>query len=192
MKKYLSILCTIALLSTLCGCSNDSDIISSSESSNVSESTSETTVDEDIAEESSEFTTEPTAVKTTEAPTETSAIKTTIEAVSETPTEQSEILNSSDYVAKIGEVIEITDIITMQADSIGAIDGTSFVYNGNKFEVYRFDEGHSILSSATDGTVTITIAGWGEYSTNSSVNGCFIMIYNTIDDTVIQTFLNIN
>lgn len=192
MKKYLSILCTFVLLSTLCGCSNDSDISSSSESSNVSESASEITVDEDTSEESSEFTTEPTTAKTTETPTEPPDIETTTGETTEVPPEpQTLITSTADIVSAIGQQIEVTDIIPMAAEIIGAVEGTSFKYNGNKFEIYRYNENDPKLTEASSGTITYTIEGFGDFSSNATVNGNCVMIYDTVDDTVIQTFLNI-
>lgn len=192
MKKYLSILCTMVLLSTICGCSSDADTSSSSESSNVSETTSKISVDEDTTEENSEFTTEPTTAKATEASTETSAIETTTEATTEaSPETQTSITSTSDFVSAIGQQIEITDIIPMAAEMIGAVEGTSFKYNGNKFEIYYYNENDPKLTEASYGTITYTIEGFGDFSLNATVNGNYIMAYDTVDDTVIQTFLNV-
>lgn len=182
MKRIIALLSALSLTFGMFSCGEKSDS-SAPESSSVAETTEKKTT-----EEKTEPSTEPSTKPTTEATSEP-ITEVTTETTTEAPTE-AKILSSSDYVTKIGESIDITDITTMAASSIGALNGTSFMYNGNKFEIYRFDEEHSTLASAADGTVTINIAGWGEYSTNSSVNGEYMMIYSTVDETVIQAFNN--
>lgn len=102
------------------------------------------------------------------------------------------VSSSEDYVKSIGEKIKITDKTTMAADMIGAEDGTSFRYNGNKFEVYRFKSGDPKLDDAESGTLVYTLEGFGDFTSNSSVNGEYIMIYDTPEDKVIETFKSIS
>lgn len=187
MKKYISIICILATMTcfSACGDSTSSSDITSSESSTVEieeitteEKTESTT--EKLTEESSKETTE----KVTEPTTENT---TNFESEPPTPTA---IESTSDFVNAIGEKIDITDIIVMAADMIGAEEGTSFQFNGNKFEIYRFVDGDAKLSEASSGTLTLQLEGFGDYTMNSVVNGNYIMIYNVSDDNVIQAFIN--
>lgn len=188
MKKYLSIMCAVALFSALFGCSNKSDTNSSTESTIASENS----FDETTTEESSESTAKTTTAKTTEATAKTSTIETITEEKTEVPDEpQASIVSTAEFVSAIGQQIEITDIVPMAAEMIGAVEGTSFKYNGNKFEIYRYNENDEKLTEALSGTLTYTIEGFGDFSSNASVNENYVMIYNTADDTVIQTFLNV-
>lgn len=189
MRKITTLLLLLAMFSSMAACGDKSES-SASDSSSVSEIVTEAETEEATTETVTDAPTEDPTESQTEAPTETPTESPTEEPTEETTEEATKagISTSFDCVTAISEQLDVTDISEMQASSIGAIDGTSFTYNGNKFEVYRFDEEHPTLSSAADGTVTLTVAGWGEYSTNSAVNGCFMMIYSTADDAVIQAF----
>ena len=98
------------------------------------------------------------------------------------------ISSSKEYVDKIGGVIAITDIEDMAASMIGAEEGTSFKYNGNKFEIYQYKSGDPALAQAETGKMTISIGGFGDFDTFSSVNGNFVMMYDEKDDAVINAF----
>lgn len=197
MKKYLSIVCAIAMLASLTGCgSSGSDSDSKTKSSNISETEEKTEKEEPT---SVQVTIEPTTEEVTEAPTEKPTEKIT-EPVTEPETElktepateaQVEVSlpqSTGDYVDYIGSQIDITDKSLMAAQMIGAEEGTSFKYNGNKFEIYRFKDGDPKLEEAASGSIMLTIEGFGEYESSASVNNNFIMIYNTPDDTVISAF----
>ena len=197
MKKYLSIVCAIAMLASLTGCgSSGSDSDSKATSSNISETEEKTEKEEPT---SVQVTIEPTTEEVTEAPTEKPTEKIT-EPVTEPETElktepateaQVEVSlpqSTGDYVDYIGSQIDITDKSLMAAQMIGAEEGTSFKYNGNKFEIYRFKDGDPKLEEAASGSIMLTIEGFGEYESSASVNNNFIMIYNTPDDTVISAF----
>lgn len=176
MKKLL---CTLAVLTcainlTACGSSSDS-------------STSSSTVT--------------TAFTTTTVPATTSVNSTTVKTIASTTTavttesttaeEKSTVPNSSsDYVKIIGKDLEITDITKMAAEMIGAEEGTSFMYKGNKFEIYRFKADDPKIEQARSGSLTYNIEGFGEFTSNSSVNNDYVMIYDTPDESVIQAFNN--
>ncbi|HRR77065.1 MAG TPA: DUF5067 domain-containing protein [Ruminococcus sp.] len=111
-------------------------------------------------------------------------------------TEENNVINNSgilpettdEYVDYIGKSFEIENISQMFAGMIGAEEGTSFKYNDIKFEIYRFKGYEQILKEAAKGSVILQIEGLGEYETLSSVNGCFMMIYDTPDDKIIEAF----
>lgn len=203
MKKYLSIICAIAMLASLTGCgSSGSDSESKSKSSKISASETEEKIEKETEKEEAtteQGTTEAATEKPTEAPTEKPTEKIT-EPVTEPETElktepateaQVEVSlpqSTGDYVDYIGSQIDITDKSLMAAQMIGAEEGTSFKYNGNKFEIYRFKDGDPKLEEAASGSIMLTIEGFGEYESSASVNNNFIMIYNTPDDTVISAF----
>ena len=100
--------------------------------------------------------------------------------------------STKEYVDYIGQQIEITDVITMAAEMIGAEEGTSFKYNGNKFEIYRFKSDDPKIEQAKSGSLTYTIEGFGEFTSKSSVNGNYVMIYDTPEDKVIEAFERIS
>lgn len=157
---------TMAIISV--GCSNNDK----------STSTAETTV----IEIETEIETIPITEKITEEITE---------IVTEKTTESSIITSSSEFVDKIAETLDITDKITMAAEMIGAEDGTSFMYGNNKFEIYKFSDDNPKIEEASTGTLTIQLDGFGNIQTNSSVNGNYVMIYDTPDDDVINAFLTL-
>ncbi len=99
------------------------------------------------------------------------------------------ITSSYEYVEAIGEAIAIDNVAVMFAEMIGAIDGTAFYYNGNKFEIYQFADNAAELDEAAAGQFTITLEGFGDYTLLSSVNGNYILIYNVEDSAVKQAFL---
>lgn len=182
MKKNISILCAIVLFMSLTSCGNNK----ASSENPVSQSSE--------AEETTSVTSEPieavtTAIETTAEITTEQTSEPTTDAVAEPITEIVSVKNTDEYVAAIGGRIEITDIIKMDASLIGAIGGTSFKYNGNKFEIYEFDENSDVLSEASGGNITLNMAGFGEVTAESLVNGNFVMIYSVSDDNVSQAFM---
>lgn len=155
MKKIATLLLLLVMLSSMVACGDKSENSvseSSVESSSVSDIKTEQEAEEVTIEAAAEQPTEEPTESPTEAPTEAPTVEGNTEETTEEVTEAG-ISSSFDYVTAISEQLDIADISEMQASSIGAIDGTSFTYNGNKFEVYRFDENHSTLSSAADDTV---------------------------------------
>lgn len=200
MKKYLSIVCAIAMLASLTGCgSSGSDSDSKAKSSNISASETEKKTEKEEPT-SVQVTIEPTTEEVTESPTEKPTEKITepvtepepeTEPATEAQVEVSLPQSTGDYVDYIGSQIDITDKSLMAAQMIGAEEGTSFKYNGNKFEIYRFKDGDPKLEEAASGSIMLTIEGFGEYESSASVNNNFIMIYNTPDDTVISAFNNL-
>ncbi|MBR6337362.1 MAG: hypothetical protein IKR76_06480 [Ruminococcus sp.] len=197
MKKQIcAILAATALLT---GCS-DSDSSSSSGKNNSSSAAETTTTtsapDSSSAEETTTTTTEETTTTTTETTTTKSEMTTTTTTTEATTTTSKEVTkdlpaDSADYVAKIGEKIGITDISIMAAGMVGAEDGTGFKYNGNKFEVYRYKEGDPKLTEGASGSVVIELEGFGKATSSCVVNGVYLMLYNTADDTVTKAFLSV-
>lgn len=189
MKKNILFLCAFALLAGFTSCkdsnSSSGDIISKN-----SETEEITTADSTVAATTTKTTESiTTTIEATSEVTTAEATEPTTAAVTEPVTEIVSVKNTAEYVAAIGERIEITDIIKMDASLIGAIDGTSFKYNGNKFEIYEFDENSDVLSEAHDGNITLNMAGFGEVTAESLVNGNFVMIYSVSDDNVSQAFM---
>lgn len=185
MKKYLSIICSIAMLALLTGCGSSDSSPSSPAVSSTTEGTTEATQEktEITTEKPTEKTTEKNTEKATEAPTESET-----EPPTEAQIEVSLPQNTGDYVDYIGSQIDITDIIPMAAEMIGAEEGTSFKYNGNKFEIYRFKDDDPKIELAKSGSITYTIEGLGDFTSQSAVNGNYMMIYDTPDDAVISAF----
>lgn len=193
MKKYLSIILAASIASSLTGCGNKE-----SSGSSASESAVETTAV--TGEASTEPSSEPKSETTTQAiTTDSTPIEevTAAEPETEIATEGEESPEAklpettAEYVEFIAEQLEITDILTMAASMIGAAEGTSFKYNGTKFELYRFNEGDPKLDEAASGSMTISIEGFGDYDSLASVNGNYVMLYKTADDVVISAFNSI-
>jgi predicted small lipoprotein YifL len=194
MKKYLSFMLAVSVAASLTGCGNKESSSSSAPDSAVETTsvTEEITTTEPVTESESETTTQ--VVTTDPAPVEE---VTSTEPVTENVTEEEKIPEAelpettAEYAERISEQLEITDIMPMAASMIGAEEGTSFKYNGNKFELYRFNEGDPKLDEAASGSMTLTIEGFGDYEASTSVNGNYIMIYKNPDDTVISAFSSI-
>ena len=206
MKKQLIALIAAAALLTSCGSTDSSSSSSAKDSSSAAETTTTTSApDSSSAEETTTTTTEETTTTTTEETTtttksettttksETTTTTTTTEAATTTTQKVTKDLpkDSADYVAKIGEKIEITDISIMAAGMVGAEDGTGFKYNGNKFEVYRYKEGDPMLTEGASGSVVLELEGFGKATSSCVVNGVYLMLYNTADDTVTKAFLSV-
>lgn len=137
-----------------------------------------------------EFSNSTTKTTNSVVTTETVTLDNTTEKSKEKPFDFTFPESTKEYVDYIGQQIEITDVITMAAEMIGAEEGTSFKYNGNKFEIYRFKAGDPKIDEAKNGSFTITVDGLGEFTTNTSVCGDYIMTYDTPDESVIQAFNN--
>lgn len=185
MKKNIIFILAAAALLTACG---------SSESSSKAETKSTTTLTETVSESVSEAEITTTAATTTEEITTTE--ETTTTTAEETTTEATEApavvpASTEEYVKAIGEKIEITDTLTMAADMIGAVEGTSFKVNGNKFEIYKYNEGDPKLEAAASGSMTYEIEGFGEFTSQTVVNGEYVMLFNTEDSAVTDAFLSI-
>lgn len=176
MKKTICIFAALTCIASFTACGDSS---SSSESATTTQATIHTeaqtaTPTEATSETTAEATTTPTTEGTTKAPEEPAAAP----------------QSSSDFVEIIGKDLEITNITKMAAEMIGAEEGTSFMYKGNKFEIYRFKADDPKIEQAKSGSLTYIIEGFGEFTSNSSVNGDYIMIYDTPDEDVIQAFNN--
>ncbi|MBQ7070635.1 MAG: hypothetical protein IJM87_05075 [Ruminococcus sp.] len=187
MKKTI-MFTAIAAAVMLASC-GDSDSSSAPESKATTTTTAAT---ESVTEtETTTTTTAETTAKTTtttEATTTTTAEETTTTA---TEAPAAAPASTEEYVKAIGEKIEITDTLTMAADMIGAVEGTSFKYNGNKFEIYKYNEGDPKLTEATGGSLTYEIEGFGEFTSQTVVNGEYVMLFNTEDSAVTDAFLSI-
>ena len=186
MKKNIIFILVAAALLTACG---------SSESSSKAETKPTTTLIETVSESVSEAETTTTAATTTEEITTTTE-ETTTTTAEETTTEATEApavvpASTEEYVKAIGEKIEITDTLTMAADMIGAVEGTSFKFNGNKFEIYKYNEGDPKLEAAAAGSMTYEIEGFGEFTSQTVVNGEYVMLFQNEDSTVTDAFLSI-
>lgn len=121
MKKYLSIICTIAMLASLTGCgSSDSDSESKSKSSKISASETEEKTEKETEKEEAtpeQGTTEAATEKPTEAPTEEQTEPTT-----EKPTKNSDALIDVD-VENTGATVSViipADLITDQDKTVEA------------------------------------------------------------------------
>lgn len=133
-----------------------------------------------------------------EAPTLATTTSISLETTMPTTEEVTEDMKASapetsaEFVEIIGKDLEITKITTMAAEMIGAEEGTSFRYNDNKFEIYRFKSGDPKIEQAKSGSLTYTVEGFGDMTSKSSVNGDFVMIYGTPEDKVIEAFERIS
>lgn len=188
MKKTLCFITALACAVALSACGSDSEKSTSQTETQTTtqlETTSEVETSAEatttIIEESTEEPTEESAEESTEEITEAETIAESAAA----PT------SSSELVDIIGENLDITNVTAMAADMIGAEEGTSFKYNGNKFEVYRFKADDSKIEQAESGTITLTVEGFGDFTMNTAVNGDFVMIYDNPEDAVIEAFTNI-
>lgn len=186
-KQYFLILAAAAAMLTACG---DSDSSSASESKSTTTTTAatESVTETETTTTTTAETTAETTTTTTEATTTTTAEETTTtttEAPAAAPA------STEEYVKAIGEKIKITDTLTMAADMIGAVEGTSFKYNGNKFEIYKYNEGDPKLTEAAGGSMTLELEGFGEFTSQTVVNGEYVMLFNTEDSAVTDAFLSI-
>ena len=188
MKRLL--LTSILCMASLTGCGGAEQTEAALESTADNETTitmAETNAAPDTTETTAQTATT-AAVKTTITEsevtvdtTETAEVETVVKIVySPSPTELA--------VEEIGKKLEITEVIRMAGELIGANDGTSFMYNGHKYEIYEFEAGHATLADASDGTATIWIEGIGTYEVPSAVNRNFVMIYSEADEVVIEAF----
>jgi hypothetical protein len=185
-KKYLLILAAAAAMLTACGDSDSSSAPESKATTTTTAATESVTETETTTTTTAETTAETTT--TTEATTTTTAEETTT-AATEAPAAAP--ASTEEYVKAIGEKIEITDTLTMAADMIGAVEGTSFKYNGNKFEIYKYNEGDPKLAEAASGSLTYEIEGFGEFTSQTVVKGEYVMLFNTEDSAVTDAFLSI-
>lgn len=167
MKKSLFILCACLTLATITGCTSNSKetIVSETPSSEETpKPTEETTVND----------TDPPTVNDTEAPAEENQTGTkTAKSIAET----------------LSNKLDGENVIDMAGDLIGAIEGASFTLNGNKFEIYKFDD-KSKLEEAESGKLKITIEGFGDYEMNSVVNGDYVLLFDTKNSKVTKLFLS--
>ena len=185
-RRHIAMLCAAGMLLTGCGGGKSDE--SAAESTAAMETTTavvvtttETTTGTDTTTATTETTTQ--AAETTTVTT-TDALDFDMGYDTARPTESA--------VLAIGDILDITEITRMAADMIGAVDGTSFKYNGNKFEIYKYDNGAVAIADASDGTMTITIDGFAPMETASAVNGDYVMIYNEADAAVIDAFNSLN
>ncbi|MBR6243873.1 MAG: hypothetical protein IKQ90_10305 [Ruminococcus sp.] len=198
MKKIILSVLLCAVCAAVGGCADKNESSSSVNESQPAategSSSTEATTEQNTTQTETETTQEETTEETTE-PTEES-VETETEAETEAETEPESMqfvfmpLTSKEYVDFIGGQIEISDIIDMAASMIGAEEGTSFMYNGNKFEIYRFTDQNEILSDAADGSITLNIEGFGDYTMNSAVNGNYLMVFDNHDNAVTDIFQN--
>lgn len=187
MKKLLCTLTALTCIASFTACGS-----SSSSSENSSKSEASTAILTETADTTMNQTEATESISKTETVTSTE-LETTVETTVEpTTAEESTIDSSSDYVDLIGKSIDITNVTKMAAEMIGAEEGTSFKYNGNKFEIYRFKADDPKIEQAKSGSLTYTIEGFGEFTSKSSVNGNYVMIYDTPEDKVIEAFEKIS
>lgn len=186
MKRTMltGFLLTVSLLLCACGGADSGSSVQSG-----TEKTSLTT------EETTESTTEKTTVKTETTVSATQSTSANLDTTTSTTVpETTENKPSADSVQSIAETIgksvQITDIQPMAASMIGAEDGISFKADGKKFEVYKFSSGSDKLKEAAGGSLTLSIQGFGDYSTKCTVKNDYVMIYDTPNDAVIEAFKN--
>lgn len=92
---------------------------------------------------------------------------------------KSGVTNTEEYVEAIGAEFPITDVTRMAAEMIGAEEGTSFKYMGNKFEIYKYADGASELKEASSGSLTYELDGLGEFTSSTVVNGNYMLMFST-------------
>lgn len=184
MKKFIAGIIALSLICGMTACGN-------SESPTSSENTTTTTTTTMATSE--ETTTTTTTAETTTTTEETTTTTELTSADTETTTEavSNSITNTEEYVSAIGNEIEITDITKMAAEMIEAEEGTSFKFNDNKFEIYKYADGNPKLEEASAGSLTYEIEGFGEFTSSTVVNGNYIMLFNTEDEAVTNAFMSI-
>lgn len=152
MKKYLSIICAIAMLASLTGCgSSGSDSDSKTKSSNISASETETTEKATEKEEPTpeQTTAEPTTEEVTEAPTEKPTEKIT-EPVAVTEAATKGNLKDLDNIDNIKVDNNIATVsIVMPAEFV--LDANQTVEDGKK------DGRFTSVVANDDGSVTFTM-----------------------------------
>lgn len=182
MKKLISILAILGCLLTMPACGSNSVSSSTSNTTTVMTTEERTTTSTEIS------TTATTTVTSTETITTTTTVTTAIPETDPETSSNSFPNSTKEYVDYIGKQIQITDITTMAAEMIGAKEGTSFWYNDNKFEIYRYNDDDPKLKEASSGSMTISIEGFGDCDTLASVNGNYVIMYDVPDDAVISAF----
>lgn len=187
MKKLIVSIISLSLACGMAACGNSD---SSTTSSNATTTTTMTTT---TAKSEMVTTTDTTTTTETETVSQESTTTTTeATTTAETTTQNNISINdTNEYVNAIGTKLEITDITKMAAEMIDAEDGTSFKYNGNKFEIYKFSDGNPKLEEAKSGSISYTLEGLGDFTSTTVVNGNYVMLFKTEDSTVIDEFMSI-
>lgn len=187
MKKIICTLTVFLFTASLFACGSEKNnstsktaevtTVLTTESSNTTTTTAESSTTSVATS-----TTEPT-ITTTEEPT------TTLVTV---PPVLSHIETSEEYVNEIGKIISIESQHEKAGEMIGAIDGYSFKYQGLSFEIYKYEPGSRELIEGSSGTVTLNMGSFGDLTSDSVVNGEFLMIFDEANDEAINAFKNVN
>ncbi|MBR1723424.1 MAG: hypothetical protein IJ723_00145 [Ruminococcus sp.] len=206
MKKTIATILALAIaLSAFASCG--SSTADSSEKETTAATTATTTAEETTTTEAveAETTTEKTttaAETTTTEKAETMPLTEITEESKETePTEPIEpetpdadivITSANDYALYIEQQVPITDITWKAAELIGAADGVGFKLGEKKYEIYDFSNDPAKLEEASTGSLTLTLEGFGDYTSVALVNDKYVLLYHEEDkeDVIEQAFLS--
>lgn len=75
---------------------------------------------------------------------------------------------------------------------IGAADGVGFKLGEKKYEIYDFSNDPTKLEEASSGSLTLTVEGFGDYTSVALVNAKYVLLYHEEDeeDVINQAFLS--
>ena len=93
-----------------------------------------------------------------------------------------------DFVEGIMNKVSGERFSQMFAQLIGADEGYAFWIGDNKFEFYEFSD-EDRLEEAKTGKITFTIEGFGNFTLDAVVNGNFVLIFETENESVTKAFL---
>lgn len=181
MKKHVLLVLTVYCIFTFltaCGENNPSS----------KNSTIETT-----ATNTTTIITQSSITRQTETEAATKDIGNETEVVTEEATDHAKhIETAEEYAKQIGESLGVNEYSKKAAEMIGAIDGVGFIFNGEKYELYRFSTGAKELESAASGELTYVIDPFGEFTSKAEVNGDFVLLYDVKSDKVSAAFATVD
>ena len=102
-------------------------------------------------------------------------------------TDQTESKTALSIATTITNKLKGEKATSMAAEMIGAKDGASFKYNGQKYEIYLFDD-KAKIDQAKTGKFKFTLEGFGEFEMVSFVNGEYVMLCDKPEQKVIDEF----
>ena len=101
--------------------------------------------------------------------------------------------DSSEYVQKMSEIIDITDVhYIIGPEQYNTLNAQTFKYNGKEFRIFQLNPNDSRLEEAKSGKVIMKpIEGsyYTEYETLACSNGNFLLTYKESDEAVLNAFM---
>lgn len=99
--------------------------------------------------------------------------------------------NSFEIALELSAKFDGTDVVPMDSDQIGALEGTSFKVGEDRFEIYKFENSEDIKEAET-GKFTVNIGGMGESEYNSAKNGNYLLLSRAENEDIFNTFMKYN